>query len=327
MRARRRTRRWRHTSGPSPTLGGRACRTSSSGGAPSVASTARHPCRSCSRGSTRTSHEQGGIMSSRLPGRGAGDARSLRRGTRDPRRNTCGAGRARRGNLLATITGFESAGVELLAGDPAAAAELGAEGCRLLEELGDRGFLSSAAGKLGAGALRARPARRGRRLGRPRCGARRERRRVHADALAAGQGEGARASRRARRSGAARPRGGRDRRRDRHARRRKATRTPTSPRCSCSPAGPTRRPPRSSRRSSATSARATSSRPQRTKARLAELHATAMHSLGGERRGVLRVLVLRSATAAPGGPRTAKFSGRTWDRTGDLPRVKRALSR
>ncbi|MDP9340863.1 MAG: AAA family ATPase [Actinomycetota bacterium] len=39
--------------------------------------------------------------------------------------------------------------VELLAGDPVAAAELGEEGCRLLDELGERGFLSYAAGLLG----------------------------------------------------------------------------------------------------------------------------------------------------------------------------------
>jgi len=35
-----------------------------------------------------------------------------------------------------------------LAGDPAAAAELGAEGCRLLDELGEKGSQSTAAGKL-----------------------------------------------------------------------------------------------------------------------------------------------------------------------------------
>jgi tetratricopeptide (TPR) repeat protein len=35
-----------------------------------------------------------------------------------------------------------------LAGDPSAAAELGAEGCRLFDELGEKGFLSTAAGKL-----------------------------------------------------------------------------------------------------------------------------------------------------------------------------------
>ena len=35
-----------------------------------------------------------------------------------------------------------------MAGDPAAAAEFGAEGCRLLEELGERSDLSTAAGRL-----------------------------------------------------------------------------------------------------------------------------------------------------------------------------------
>jgi tetratricopeptide (TPR) repeat protein len=48
----------------------------------------------------------------------------------------------------ATLIGMTSVDVELLAGDPAAAAELGAEGCRLLNELGDRSQLSTAAGKL-----------------------------------------------------------------------------------------------------------------------------------------------------------------------------------
>ena len=193
-----------------------------------------------------------------LPGRGACDARSLRRGARDPRRSACGAGRARRGSRCSRTSPRSSPSeVELLAGDPAAAAEFGAEGCRLHEELGEQGFLSTAAGDSGAGALRSRPARRGRRLGRPRRGARRERRRDHADALAAGQGEGARAPRRARRGGAARAGGGRDRRGNRHARLRKETRTPTSRRCSCSAASATKRSPRSSRRSSATSARAT----------------------------------------------------------------------
>jgi thioredoxin-like negative regulator of GroEL len=53
---------------------------------------------------------------------------------------------------LAVITAIESATFERLAGDPAAAATLGAEGCRLLEELGDKSFLSTAAAEL-AGAL------------------------------------------------------------------------------------------------------------------------------------------------------------------------------
>jgi len=52
------------------------------------------------------------------------------------------------GIQLATTTGMNSVGVELLAGDPAAAAELGAEGCRLLDELGEQAQLSTAAGML-----------------------------------------------------------------------------------------------------------------------------------------------------------------------------------
>ena len=38
--------------------------------------------------------------------------------------------------------------LELLAGDPAAAVEFGEEGCRLFEEAGERGMLSTAAGML-----------------------------------------------------------------------------------------------------------------------------------------------------------------------------------
>jgi class 3 adenylate cyclase/tetratricopeptide (TPR) repeat protein len=52
------------------------------------------------------------------------------------------------GLQLALATGLLSVDVELWAGDPTAAAELGAEGCRLLEELGEQGSLSAAAGKL-----------------------------------------------------------------------------------------------------------------------------------------------------------------------------------
>ncbi len=48
--------------------------------------------------------------------------------------------------LLANITAFECVDVELLAGDPGAAAEFAAEGFRLHEELGERLFLSAAAG-------------------------------------------------------------------------------------------------------------------------------------------------------------------------------------
>ena len=49
---------------------------------------------------------------------------------------------------LATTKTHQSVDVELLAGDPAAAAEFGAEGCRLLDELGEKGAQSTAAGKL-----------------------------------------------------------------------------------------------------------------------------------------------------------------------------------
>jgi tetratricopeptide (TPR) repeat protein len=52
------------------------------------------------------------------------------------------------GMPLATAKTHASVGVELLAGDPAAAAEFGEEGCRLLDELGDQSQLSTAAGKL-----------------------------------------------------------------------------------------------------------------------------------------------------------------------------------
>ncbi len=52
------------------------------------------------------------------------------------------------GVLLANITAFESVWVERWAGDPAAAAEFGAEGCRLHEELGEQWFLAHAVGNL-----------------------------------------------------------------------------------------------------------------------------------------------------------------------------------
>jgi tetratricopeptide (TPR) repeat protein len=52
------------------------------------------------------------------------------------------------GILLANITAFESVWVELWAGDPATAAEFGAEGCRLHEELGEQSLLPNAASNL-----------------------------------------------------------------------------------------------------------------------------------------------------------------------------------
>ena len=52
------------------------------------------------------------------------------------------------GIWLGALTGQASVDLELLAGDPAAAAEFGAEGCALLDELGERSMLSTAAGRL-----------------------------------------------------------------------------------------------------------------------------------------------------------------------------------
>ena len=147
-----------------------------------------------------------------------------------------------------------------LAGEPAAAAELGAEGCRLLEQLGEQSFLSTAAGQPRPGALRARPARRGRRLGRPRCGLGASDdamtqmlwRQVRAKVLAR-RGELAEAERLAREAVAIGE--------EPTSSTGKATRTPTSPRCSA------RRQARRgggrarARPGAATSARATSSWP------------------------------------------------------------------
>ena len=52
------------------------------------------------------------------------------------------------GTLYANLTAFEAASVERLAGDLAAAAEFGFEGCRLHEELGEDFFLGEAAASL-----------------------------------------------------------------------------------------------------------------------------------------------------------------------------------
>jgi hypothetical protein len=53
------------------------------------------------------------------------------------------------GLTLATVIGQDQVLVELLAGDHAAAAELGEEACSLLDELGERSLRSTAAGRLG----------------------------------------------------------------------------------------------------------------------------------------------------------------------------------
>jgi class 3 adenylate cyclase/tetratricopeptide (TPR) repeat protein len=53
------------------------------------------------------------------------------------------------GITLAAVIGQEQVLVELLAGDHVAAAEFGEEACRLLDELGEKSLLSTAAGRLG----------------------------------------------------------------------------------------------------------------------------------------------------------------------------------
>jgi tetratricopeptide (TPR) repeat protein len=60
------------------------------------------------------------------------------------------AGQSERGGgaLLANLLVFESVDLELLAGDPGAAAKHGAEGFRLHEEMGNQDFLAPAAGNL-----------------------------------------------------------------------------------------------------------------------------------------------------------------------------------
>jgi len=70
------------------------------------------------------------------------EARAIAAGTRSEL--------ADRGSVIqrGAMTAILAIRVELLAGDHAAAAELGEEGCRLLEESGEKGFLSTAAGNL-----------------------------------------------------------------------------------------------------------------------------------------------------------------------------------
>ncbi len=101
-------------------------------------------------GSTRTSPRQTGPLPPRLSGRRAGDARSLRRGPRDPRRRRVPTLTERGGSglLLADITAFDSVWVELWAGEPAAAASSERQGSGCYEQLGDQGRSRPPAGFL-----------------------------------------------------------------------------------------------------------------------------------------------------------------------------------
>ena len=136
--------------------------------APMVASSARPPCRNCSRGSTRTSHVQRIPLPPCLQGRGAGDARSLRRGARDPRRRACGAGGARRRSPAREHhRPLSPSGSSSWPAIPPPRASSATAGSACSRSWGARAFCRG--GRYpGGGALRARTARRGRRLGRPR---------------------------------------------------------------------------------------------------------------------------------------------------------------
>ena len=111
-----------------------------------------------------------------LPGRGAGDARPLRRGARDPRRDASGAGGARRGSPAREHH-------RLRVRRRRAPGRRSRRRGRVRQQKGS-GCTRSWGNELPvgrgreprAGALRARSARRGGSLGRPRRGARRERR-------------------------------------------------------------------------------------------------------------------------------------------------------
>ena len=239
---RRRTRRWRHTSGPSPTRGARAT-------SPTWHMAARASCRFF--GTTPVS-ELLAWLDENEPRAGRDQfLRAYRAmalamlGRFDEARAILAEARAEQaerggGILLANLTAFESVWVELLAGDPAAAAEFGAEGCRLHEELGDESFLPSRPGVWRRRSTRSTGSTR------PTPGP--TARRSSARATTRGRRcSGDRSGRRCSRAAASTPRqSGSLVRRSRSARRPtcstpRETRMPTSPRCSSSPAGGTRR--------------------------------------------------------------------------------------
>ena len=204
----------------------------------------------------------GRTLDSVRPCRGAGDARPLRRGARDPHRITCGHAAARRRELLlagVTAVGPSRSSSGRAIPPPPPSSEQKGAGCSTGAGREEPLFRTAAA-ESRAGALRGRSAGRSGDLGRPRGGARRSDdvftgllwRRVRAKVLARRGGT-------QRRSTCAR--GHRNRRGNRLPQGQGRRVRRPSPRCSCSVASASRRPPRSSRHSSATSARRTS-RPQ-----------------------------------------------------------------
>ena len=178
----------------------------SSGPSPRIATSGRPLRPISSSGSTRTNPERRGTSSSvpTAPWRwrcsvGVDEARAILAEARADQSERGG------GTLLANLLAFECVDLELWAGDPTAAAEFGAEGFRLHEEMGNRDFLAPAAGNLARAFYALDRLDEAERWAAPLGGARFERRRLEGDDLAAGQGQGARSPWRARRGGAARP--------------------------------------------------------------------------------------------------------------------------
>ena len=105
--------------------------------------------RSCSNGSTRSSHRPAGINSS-VPtalGHSRGSVVSTNRARFSSVKAR--AAQAERGGGTVSRTSSPSVSPSsFLAGDAAAAAAFGVEGCRMHEELGETGFLAGAAGVL-----------------------------------------------------------------------------------------------------------------------------------------------------------------------------------
>ncbi len=206
-----------------------------------------------------------------LPGRGARDARSLRRGARDPRRSACGAGRARRRESCSRTSPRSSPSGSSswpAIPPPQPSSERKGAGCT-------RSWGNRVSCRPRPGASRRRSTRStGSRRQTPGPAARRSSARATTPIRRC---SGGRSGRRCSRAVASTPRrSGSPARRWRSAMTptcstRRATRTPTSPRCSCSPASATRRSPRSRQALERYERKGNLVSAQRARARLAEL--------------------------------------------------------
>ena len=149
----RETQHWELGSLPPAMHAQPASRTSSWDGVPWPASTERHPSPRCSRGWTRTSLARAATTGFALPVRWRSRCSAAsRRGVRSSPQPEPSWQSAAAASSSRCSRPSNPAIVERLAGDPATAAALGAEGCRLLEEVEAQSFLSTAAAFL-AGAL------------------------------------------------------------------------------------------------------------------------------------------------------------------------------